>query len=197
MSAANEIVPTGVRRPMREEDVVRIVSKLGINVCCENGGGYEHGGSPPEADCRIWQKEPNPPPPSNYASAVPKSTVNTSRGKRGRAQSHRACSDADSEGSSDDERCPNRGRQLHKKPLSHRKTSSRETSSPSLVVQHLPTPSPVRREDGGLLLTTREKSAPFAQITQGQLLPVPKMYRKDGGSCTVAGLRPQVFGTDV
>ncbi|KAI8494115.1 hypothetical protein Bbelb_284620 [Branchiostoma belcheri] len=94
MSAANEIIPTGVRRPMREEDV----------------------------------------------SAVPKSTVNTNHGERGRARSQRACSDADSEGSSDDERCPSRDRPRHKKLFSHDKTSSRETSSPSPVAQHLLTP---------------------------------------------------------
>ncbi|XP_078604061.1 uncharacterized protein LOC144877878 [Branchiostoma floridae x Branchiostoma japonicum] len=79
-------------------------------------------------------------------NSVLKPTLTTDHSERRGVPSPRLCSDADSEGSSDDERCPSRGRQRLK--TSHRhKTSSQETSSPSPAAHGVSAVQSSRREN--------------------------------------------------
>ncbi|CAH1264104.1 Hypp2886 [Branchiostoma lanceolatum] len=73
------------------------------------------------------------PEPAYKKNAVTMPTLNTNHTGRRRDPSRRLFCDADSEGSSDDERCPIRSRQRHKK---QHKASSRRTSSPSPTAPH-------------------------------------------------------------
>ncbi|XP_035684208.1 uncharacterized protein LOC118421153 [Branchiostoma floridae] len=101
--------------------------------------------------------------PAYYKNAVPKPTraTCTDHSERKRAPSPRLCSDADSEGSSDDERCPSRGRQRLKTSRRH-KTSSRETSSPSPAAHGISAVQSSRREK-------RRRSPPNGVVKQRRL----------------------------
>ncbi|XP_078604306.1 uncharacterized protein LOC144878027 isoform X2 [Branchiostoma floridae x Branchiostoma japonicum] len=101
--------------------------------------------------------------PADYKNAVPKPTqaTCTDHSERKRAPSPRLWSDADSEGSSDDERCPSRGRQRLKTSRRH-KTSPRETSSPSPGAHGVSAVQSSRREK-------RRRSPPHGVVKQRRL----------------------------
>eukprot|EP00058_Branchiostoma_floridae_P006993 XP_002592481.1 hypothetical protein BRAFLDRAFT_68968 [Branchiostoma floridae] len=94
-------------------------------------------------------------------NAVPKPTPTPDHSERRGVPSPRLWSDADSEGSSDDERCPSRGRQRLKTSRRH-KTSSRETSSPSPAAHGVFAVQSSRREK-------RRRSPPHGVVKQRRL----------------------------
>ncbi|XP_078604310.1 uncharacterized protein LOC144878031 [Branchiostoma floridae x Branchiostoma japonicum] len=101
--------------------------------------------------------------PAYYKNAVPKPTraTCTDHSERKGDPSPRLWSDADSEGSSDDERCPSRGRQRLKTSRRH-KTFSRETSSPSPAAHGVSAVQSSRREK-------RRRSPPHGVVKQRRL----------------------------